>query len=197
MADKLGVTPSMAVGLTCYKAVHGKNEPPEFCPHAALLADGQSHSTEIYEERLGGHYIISVSPLFAPDGTLYGSVHYAADITERKQAEEEIRKLNEELEVKVEERTKQLLDAQEELVRKEKLATLGQLAGSVGHELRNPLGVMSNAVYYLKTVMPDADENVKEYLDIIKSEINNSERIISDLLDFSRTKTPQTQVNHG
>jgi signal transduction histidine kinase len=102
---------------------------------------------------------------------------------------DEIRKLNGALEVKV----KELLAAQEELVRKEKLATLGQLSGSVGHELRNPLGVMSNAVYYLKTVLSDADDNVKEYLDMIKSEINNSERIISDLLDFSRVKTPQTQ----
>jgi len=111
------------------------------------------------------------------------------DITERKQAENKIRKLNEELEVKV----KELLEAQGELVRKEKLATLGQLAGSVGHELRNPLGVMSNAVYYLKTVLPGADETVKEYLNIIKGEINNSERIISDLIDFTRTKVPQVR----
>jgi signal transduction histidine kinase len=87
-----------------------------------------------------------------------------------------------------------LIDVQDELIRKEKLAILGQLSGSVGHELRNPLGVMSNAVYYLKTVMSGPDETVKEYLNIIKSEIDNSERIISDLLDFTRTKTPRTKV---
>jgi signal transduction histidine kinase len=110
-----------------------------------------------------------------------------------KDSERKYKELIGELDLKVRERTEQLLEAQEELVRKEKLATLGQLAGSVGHELRNPLGVMSNAVYYLKTVMSDADETVKEYLNMIKSEINNSERIISDLLDFSRVKTPQTQ----
>lgn len=115
------------------------------------------------------------------------------DITERKQAEATIRKMNEELELKVQERTKQLLDAQAELVRKEKLATLGQLAGTVGHELRNPLGVMNNAVYYLQTVLGDADGIVKEYLGIIKSEIAGAERIVSDLLDAVRTKPPRLQ----
>ncbi len=116
------------------------------------------------------------------------------DITEHKLAEERIRKLNEELETKVLERTKQLLDAQEELVRKEKLAVLGQVAGSVGHELRNPLGVMSNAVYFLQTVLSDADETTKEYLNIIKDEIAGSERIVTDLLDSVRTKPPHPET---
>lgn len=110
---------------------------------------------------------------------------------ERKRAEEALRNLNEQLERRVEERTSQLLEAQEELVRREKLSILGQLAGLVGHEIRNPLGVMSNAVYFLKAVTAGADDTVREYLDIIKQEIDNSQRIISDLLDFSRTRTPQ------
>ncbi len=107
-----------------------------------------------------------------------------------------INMLGEELEAYIAERKRaeeKLIEAQEELVRKEKLSILGQLSGSVGHELRNPLGVISNAVYYLKTVLPGADETVKEYLGIIKSEADNSLRIISDLLDFSRTKTPQVK----
>ncbi len=121
-------------------------------------------------------------------------VHFVTqidDITEEKLAGEKIRKLNEELETKVQQRTQQLLQAQDELLRKEKLAVLGQVAGSVGHELRNPLGVMSNAVYFLQSVLADADDSVKEYLEIIKSEIAGSERIVSDLLDSVRTKPPQ------
>jgi signal transduction histidine kinase len=94
------------------------------------------------------------------------------------------------LEIKIDE----LREAQEALVRKEKLAILGQLSGSVGHELRNPLGVMSNAVYFLKMVLADADDITKEYLEIIKKEIDNSLRIITDLLDFARTRTPQTKA---
>ncbi len=96
-----------------------------------------------------------------------------------------------ELEEKVQQRTQQLLAAQEELVRKEKLALLGQVADTVGHELRNPLGVMNNAVYFLQAVLADADDSVKEYLGIIKDEIAEAERIVSDLLDAVRTKPPQ------
>jgi PAS domain S-box-containing protein len=84
--------------------------------------------------------------------------------------------------------------AEEEQLRNQKLAILGQLSGSVGHELRNPLGVMSNAVYFLKMVLAEADETVQEYLDIIKHEIDTSLRIITDLLDFARTKAAQTQA---
>lgn len=122
-----------------------------------------------------------------------GFTSMAIEIHGRKSAEDELNKLNEELEAKIDERTKQLVNAQDELVRKEKLATLGQLAGSVGHELRNPLGVMNNAVYFLQTVLADADETVKEYLGIMKSEIFGAERIVSDLLDAVRTKPPQPQ----
>jgi two-component system, NtrC family, sensor kinase len=111
------------------------------------------------------------------------------EIAERRRAEKEILWLNAELGQKI----VQLQESQEELVRKEKLVILGQLSGSVGHELRNPLAVMSNAVYFLKMVLADADETTKEYLDIIKKEIDNSLRIITDLLDFARTRTPQTK----
>jgi signal transduction histidine kinase len=84
-------------------------------------------------------------------------------------------------------------EMEERLVRQEKLAVLGQLAGSVGHELRNPLGVISNAVYYLQTVNPDADESTQEYLNMISAEVRGASKIISDLLDFSRTKMPERQ----
>ncbi|MBW2674484.1 MAG: PAS domain S-box protein, partial [Deltaproteobacteria bacterium] len=110
------------------------------------------------------------------------------DITDRKLAEEKLTEYSQTLEEMVEERTEELRDAQEQLIRREKLAAVGQLAGSVGHELRNPLGIISNAVYYLKMIHPDADDTTKEYMEIISSEVRTSEKIISDLLDFSRIR---------
>jgi len=115
------------------------------------------------------------------------------EITERKKAEEELRKHRDHLEEMVEQRTRELKDAQEELLRKEKLAVLGQLAGGVGHELRNPLGVMANAVYFLKATLPQADETTRNYLDIINSEILGASKIISDLLDYSRGRPAERE----
>jgi signal transduction histidine kinase len=84
-----------------------------------------------------------------------------------------------------------LREAQEELVRKEKLAMLGQVASSVGHELRNPMGVMSNAVYFLQTMLDGADDSIKEYLGIIRDEIARSERIVADLMDAVHPRPPE------
>jgi PAS domain S-box-containing protein len=116
---------------------------------------------------------------------------YASDITERRYIEDEIRQLNASLERRVEERTRELLDAQEQLIRQGKLAVLGQLAGSVGHELRNPLTVISNAAYYLKTAQPDASDKVKEHLELIEKHTRISAKIVSDLLDLTRIKSAE------
>lgn len=98
-----------------------------------------------------------------------------------------------ELEEVVGERTKELREFREQLVRKERLAVLGRLAGGVAHELRSPLGVISNAVYYLKMVLPDADETTRKYLKMISEEVRNAEQIVSDLLDFSHTRLPHRE----
>jgi PAS domain S-box-containing protein len=189
--------------ITGWKAEEWIGKPFASLIHADDLADagaafqkalaGESISSlRLRVARKSGGYFsadISVTPLGRD--LIMG---IARDVSERERAEAEIRRLNEELETKVQERTRQLLEAQEDLVRKEKLAVLGQVAGSVGHELRNPLGVMNNAVYFLQTVLSDADETTREYLNIIKDEIASSERIVSDLLDSVRTKPPRPET---
>ena len=113
------------------------------------------------------------------------------DITERKRVEDELANAYAGLEDKVRQRTKELREAQDRIVRSEKLAAIGQLASSVAHELRNPLGVIKNAIYYLNMLELGKDNpDIKENLEIISVEIENSDKVISDLLEFSRIKKP-------
>jgi PAS domain S-box-containing protein len=118
----------------------------------------------------------------------------AWEIAERKRAEQRLATYTEGLEEMVDVRTRELREAQDQLVRQERLALMGQLAGSIGHELRNPLGVISNAIYYLKMAQPDANDTIREYLDIIEKETRTSDKIVTDLLDFTRIKSLDRQA---
>jgi PAS domain S-box-containing protein len=90
MADRLGVSPEQAVGLTCYEVVHHTSVPPAFCPHQLLLRDSQNHSADIHEDNLNGDFFLTVSPIRDPSGAVIGSVHVLRDISEMKRAEKKI-----------------------------------------------------------------------------------------------------------
>jgi signal transduction histidine kinase/putative methionine-R-sulfoxide reductase with GAF domain len=91
------------------------------------------------------------------------------------------------LEVKVEERTRELREAQDRVLKSERLAAIGELAGMVGHDLRNPLTGITGAAYYLKNkVGYTTNGKAKEMLEIIEKNIAYSNKIINDLLDYSR-----------
>jgi PAS domain S-box-containing protein len=164
----------------------------------------QADLRRVYEQ--GGHLHLPALQVVhpRPGGAEWVSQHFYAiqdeqgqvdrvvilteDVSQSKRAEEALYEYNIRLETEVETRTRELREAQERLVRQEKLAMLGQLAGSVSHELRNPLGVINSAVYFLGLIQPDAEDQVKEYLAIIQTEAHNAEKIINDLLDFARVK---------
>jgi signal transduction histidine kinase len=96
------------------------------------------------------------------------------------------------LEDKVRERTDELLKISKKLHRSERLAFLGKLAGSVTHELRNPLAVLKNAVYFLdKKFTKKADKNTLKYINILKKEMLIIDSIIDDIMGFAKTKPPK------
>jgi len=109
------------------------------------------------------------------------------DITERKIAENKLRKYQQQLEELVDERTQELRNAQDELVRKERLATLGNLTATVSHELRNPLGSMRPSLYVIETVTRDNNnEKLQAAVRRLYRSIDRCDKIIDELLDFTR-----------
>lgn len=116
------------------------------------------------------------------------------DVTELRRAEAEIRRLNEELEARVEQRTQELREAQAELIKKDRLVTLGQLTATVSHELRNPLGAMRTSTYVLSKTLKENEEQVLKAIDRIERGIRRCDRIIDELLDFTRSATIERQI---
>ncbi|MCW3995851.1 MAG: PAS domain S-box protein [Candidatus Bathyarchaeota archaeon] len=95
MAQALGTTPEKCIGLHCYTCVHGTESPPSTCPHSKSMIDKHEHIAEVHEDRLGGDFIVSTTPLKDENESFIGSVHVARDITERKKAEDALRKSEE------------------------------------------------------------------------------------------------------
>jgi signal transduction histidine kinase len=139
----------------------------------------------------GVHLRVSANALRDGSGRIRGAVCIAREITERRRLEQDLRDAKDELERRVSERTAELAAAQEHLVRQERLAVLGQLAGGVAHQIRNPLAAIMNATYVLKRhLASDPHPNVTDAIGIIHDEVRHANIIITGLLDYARVRTP-------
>jgi PAS domain S-box-containing protein len=170
-----------------------------FPSYAVIKGEKQAGSIFKSEFILGNESVqrtfdVNISPITDWRGSLNCQVIILHDITERDSL---IRRLNDantqiqayagQLEAKVQERTMELIETQKKLVKNERLATIGELAGMVGHDLRNPLTGITGAAYYLKSkAYSRLTDTEKEMLTIIEHAIENSNKIINDLLEYSR-----------
>jgi signal transduction histidine kinase len=110
------------------------------------------------------------------------------EVSDRKKAEEALRQHDENLEDLVEEKTKLLKDS-------ERMAAIGQTAGMVGHDIRNPLQSIIGEVYLANSelsTLPDSKEktNIQESLDMIKQNTEYINKIVLDLQDFAKPLSP-------
>jgi signal transduction histidine kinase len=103
----------------------------------------------------------------------------------------EIEELNQNLEKRVDERTTELRNMQVELLRKERLSVLGQLTATVAHELRNPLSALRNSVFTVKEIVNQNGLKLERPITRMERSITRCDRIIGDLLDFTRIRELQ------
>ncbi len=111
-------------------------------------------------------------------------------------AKQELEKFTKFLEKRVDARTRELKAAQDELIKKERLAAIGQMASVVGHEIRNPLAVINNSIYFIKTKLGAAgepDPKLAKHIKIIESEIQQANGIINEILTYSRQREMQLE----
>lgn len=108
----------------------------------------------------------------------------------------EINQFTHSLESKVEKRTAQLKEAHQKLMQTDRLASLGQLAASVAHEINNPVSGVLNLSMLMQRIMkedgvpPERVPEFRKYLSQVVGETSRVGRIVSDLLSFSRRSRP-------
>jgi PAS domain S-box-containing protein len=168
LADAFKATPKELIGKVCHEIMHGTNEPPANCPHRQTLRTGKPATIEMFEPSLGIWLQESASPIFDAKGEVAGSVHIVRDVSERKKMEEQ-------------------------LVMTDRLASIGELASGIAHELNNPLtSVIGFSQLLMEGNVPD---NIKEDLGTVYSEAQRAAAVVKNLLTFARKHAPVKQLS--
>ncbi len=188
-AESVRRTPHSMIGRRCYEFWGDFEKPCTSCPAVKAFQTRKTEHVTITTPD-GRIWDEKGEPVFDASENLIGVVEIAEDITDRKRAEQQLQEYSNRLEEMVKERTAELQRAQKELLEKERLAVLGHFAGSISHEIRNPLAVIDGSVYILKTKADKSDERLQRHLERIGRNVKKCTNIIESLLNLSRMKKP-------
>ncbi len=200
MANKAAGMGNLAGNPTCYELTHRGSEPCEGEEHRCPLREVKKTKRPVTVEHL--HYDedgnarqieIHCYPIFDSEGNVVQVIEYCLDITERKKAEQEIRKLNQELEQRVTERTAQLEIANKELetINKE----LKDFAYVVSHDLKAPLRGISQLADWISQDYTDVfDEAGKEKIRLLINRVKRTHGLIDGILQYSRAGRIREEV---
>jgi PAS domain S-box-containing protein len=178
-------------GKQCYASLNTLDHICPDCGVKKVFEDGVAKDSHEYSQIGvdGNPYYVELiaTPFKDKDGNVTAALECVVDIAEKKRMQSKLIEYSKKLEKLVKERTEQLQQTQVKLVKAERLAAIGELAGMVGHDLRNPLTSIKGATYYLKAKCSQGlDATGKMMLSTIDNSIEYSDKIINDLLDYSR-----------
>jgi len=166
------------VGKHCYELVHLRESPLPGCPMQRMLASGKEEHGEVQEPHFGKIFDVIATPMLDPAGGFSGCIHVIHDVTERKRGEDHIRLLNEQLEQRVQQRTKELASANKELE---------TFSFAIAHDLRTPLrAIHAFADLLAEEAAPILNRTSTEYLDTIRGGVAHMGRLLEDWLDLGR-----------
>jgi len=177
-------------GKLCYSSLNSLDHTCPDCGVRKVFEEGvERDAHEHININIHGkpYYVeIIATPLKDKDGNVTAALEFVVDITEKKRMQDKLTEYSQKLEKLVDEKTEELKQTQAKLLKAEKLAAIGELAGLIGHDLRNPLTGIKGATYYLKTkYTTELDATGKEMLKTIEKAIEHANKIINDLLDYS------------
>jgi PAS domain S-box-containing protein len=171
-----GLTLDQNLGLGWTDIVHPDDREAVLTEGSNAIASGQQYTLEfrLQTPHRGICWVrVHSRPILSTDGRQIGRVGTLEDITERRQAEERERRLHEQ-----EARTRELRAA---------VRALERMAATLAHELRNPLGVISNSAYFLCNQAGISDARALKHAQIIGREVKSARRAIDDILEFALT----------
>lgn len=179
-----GLKKADVLGKNATEAIPGIKEthPDLFEIYGNVALTGKKKYFEIHFEPLDIWLSISA---YCPKKGYFAAVF--ENITEQKQNKKKLEEYSQGLELTVEARTQELKEAHNRLLKAERFAAIGELAGMVGHDLRNPLTGIKNAAYYLKRKQSGSmDAKEKQMFEVIDKSVEHANKIVDNLLEYSR-----------
>jgi PAS domain S-box-containing protein len=166
-ADFVNMQPQEVIGKHCYELFHKTDTRIAGCPFEAVLSSKKLESVEFFDSQRGRYLDVTVSPILDEAGEVTSVVHVVRDVTER-------------------------VKMQERLILTDRLASVGELASGVAHELNNPLtGVIGLSQLLTERGVP---QDIREDLDLIYSEAQRAANIVKNLLTFARRHQPAKEL---
>lgn len=186
-------------GRKCYEYSREGQTACENCPGRIALETGRPAEAEReVGPKDGERQVLRIRayPVVLPVEGLTGFVETISDVTRQRTLEKELKRHATDLEEIVRERTQRLREAQEQMIHKEKIAALGQMAAGVAHEIGNPLSSLSSIVRSF-AADPGRDGGREEKLPMMQEQIGRIARIVRELVDFSRPSSFGKRLMHA